>query len=320
MYYPYLRGKQYELLALREFAPAASKPCRIWPILEPVRDPSTNTSLARAMRDMAAQGMGFTVVVNPTVGDLSDTPDAARTIVHGVESSEVDPSLVRLGILLGGQSLDHVARAIAVSDLSTAPVDFIYRAPAPTTQSIEHIVSKVTLGRHFASDKSIVRRYKAVLPPRYEVVKFDDRFPVRESNMEYVPLAESLFTDDHLYYKEDGYFGFGDYVTIGVNYRDGGSSPRAVVIHFTYVEPNEGTIEIRHFASDSNHDTSDTAAKFAEATGKLLAFTTHCGITNPAVEAFQTYYDTGHYPGLGMIKKLSILNHLFLVDELLDQP
>ena len=242
---------------------------------------------------MAAHGVGFTVVVNPTVGDLSGTTAAARTIVQGVESTEVDPSLVRLGILLGGKSLDEVASAIAVSGLSNVPVDFIYRAPAPTTQSVENIVSRVNLGSHFASDKSIVRRYKTVLPPRYEVVKFDDRFPVRESNMEYVPLAESLFTDDHLYYEEDDYFGFGDYVTIGDNYRDGGSSPRAVVVHFTYVEPNEGTIKIRHFASDSNHDTSDTAAKFEEATGKLLAFTAQGGITNPAVP-FHPYQPFRH--------------------------
>lgn len=67
MYYPYLRGKQYELLALREFAASASKPGHLWPVLEPVRDPSMNTSLARAMSDMDSHGMVCERVAAQTV-------------------------------------------------------------------------------------------------------------------------------------------------------------------------------------------------------------------------------------------------------------
>ena len=71
MYYPYLRGKQYELLALKEFAAGTESPRFVWPILEPVRDPDTNTAFGRAIADLKDREMNFTVIVNPTVGDLA---------------------------------------------------------------------------------------------------------------------------------------------------------------------------------------------------------------------------------------------------------
>lgn len=40
MYFPYLRGKQFELLALREIAPRLGYAQCVTPIIEPVRAPS----------------------------------------------------------------------------------------------------------------------------------------------------------------------------------------------------------------------------------------------------------------------------------------
>lgn len=45
MYYPYLRGKQFELLALREFANESANNRNIVPIIEPVKTHSTVSKL-----------------------------------------------------------------------------------------------------------------------------------------------------------------------------------------------------------------------------------------------------------------------------------
>jgi len=67
MYYPYLRAKQFELKALREFSEEHSG-SNIVPILEPVKKQSA--ALERAVEDMMRNKMLFALVLNPTDGDF----------------------------------------------------------------------------------------------------------------------------------------------------------------------------------------------------------------------------------------------------------
>ena len=68
MYYPYLRGKQFELLALREFANKNANNRTIVPIIEPVKN--TFNSLRTAIEVMLKQGLSFALVLNPNDGDF----------------------------------------------------------------------------------------------------------------------------------------------------------------------------------------------------------------------------------------------------------
>ena len=43
------------------------------------------------------------------------------------------------------------------------------------------------------------------------------------------------FTEEHLYYSQDGYQAFADFTPLPSEFVDGGSTPRAVVIHLTYL-------------------------------------------------------------------------------------
>ena len=317
MYYPYLRGKQYELLALKEFAAGTESPRYVWPVLEPVRDPNTNSAFGRAIADLIGRDMNFTVIVNPTVGDLSGDSAACQKVLAHLNESPSDSSPFRLGVILDGTSMLGAARSIMEAGWANLPTDLFYPVPTPPVDEVKSVAGLLTLGRHVASGKDIVRRYRSVLPQDPPVVRFLDRFPSRSTNLAYVSATESVFSDDHAFYQQDGFVGFGDYLTIGEGYSEGGSSPRAVVIHFTYQDDRTGDVLIRHFASDTNADTSDTASKFSEAVGKLVVFCIERGLSNPAIDAFTTYSASGHYPGLGMIKKLSILNHLYLVNGIL---
>ena len=62
MYYPYLRGKQFELLALRELSKTGALPdySHVCPILEPLKaDASANQSAIGAMLNC---GMRFALI------------------------------------------------------------------------------------------------------------------------------------------------------------------------------------------------------------------------------------------------------------------
>lgn len=62
MYHPYFRGKQFELLSVREMAPVL-KQAGFRPIIEPVRD--TLSGLSRAL-DAVVEGKGRAIlIVNP---------------------------------------------------------------------------------------------------------------------------------------------------------------------------------------------------------------------------------------------------------------
>lgn len=69
MYYPYFRGKQFELLLLREMAQFLTKK-RIHPIIEPVRQ--NPTSMTRAIKELITRDTPFIFVVNPMVGDMKN--------------------------------------------------------------------------------------------------------------------------------------------------------------------------------------------------------------------------------------------------------
>lgn len=68
MYYPYLRAKQYELKALREFSAEHKGQDSITPILEPVKQQPNALDLA--IDEILANGLKFALILNPKDGDF----------------------------------------------------------------------------------------------------------------------------------------------------------------------------------------------------------------------------------------------------------
>jgi hypothetical protein len=97
---------------------------------------------------------------------------------------------------------------------------------------------------------------------------------------------------------------------------EGGSAPYAVAIHLTYQKDNK-EIWIRHFTSINNFDRANIQGKFAEAAEKAVKFLDSRGIHNEATDELRGYFAERKYPGLGMVKKISIKNHLELINEII---
>lgn len=68
MYYPYLRGKQFELIALREFSKEIPTPSFICPIIEPVKN--SFNSLNSVIESLSSKDIRFALVMNPCNGDF----------------------------------------------------------------------------------------------------------------------------------------------------------------------------------------------------------------------------------------------------------
>ena len=73
MYFPYLRGRQYELLALRELANNNLLGDYVIPIIEPVK---LSPTLVNTMADFIKTNHPLSVIRNPAVGTfMSDWRD-----------------------------------------------------------------------------------------------------------------------------------------------------------------------------------------------------------------------------------------------------
>ena len=65
MYFPLYRGKQYELIALRDLAVRIATEGGVMPIIEPVRD---NATTRLSFDHFLASNLRFILIVNPRVG------------------------------------------------------------------------------------------------------------------------------------------------------------------------------------------------------------------------------------------------------------
>ena len=151
---------------------------------------------------------------------------------------------------------------------------------------------------------------------RQNRVLLEDHFVKRDKNADYVGITSEFFSSDHLFYKADGYIGFSDYSIVGSSYSESGFAPYAVVIHIVYFDENKN-LQVAHFVSDSNEDIKDVAGKFGEAVEKLVKWNRIQQIDTYGISQFENAYKKGIYPGLGVVKKYSIMHHLELMSRFL---
>lgn len=303
MYFPYFRGRQYELLALRELTKGQLLGKSIIPIIEPVQLTSTLDSSIKAFNTTR---LPVALILNPTVGGLAKDQCPIKPLYkYFGKTSHTIPSL-----------LFNQNTANALSEL---PANGLLK---DDTLAVLH--SRDSLEVYKALFSGVSPRY-TLCPDERQIrrtvnqnkVLFENKFRKQDRNADYPD--DEFFSDDHLFFASDNYVGFGDYSIIGDEYTEGGFAPYAVAIHIVYFA-DDNTLRIRHFLSNSNEDISDVAGKFHEAVSKLVAWY-HGGHQKQQTSALSTllnHYETGYYPGLPTIKKLSIMHHLELMGRYLD--
>lgn len=149
-------------------------------------------------------------------------------------------------------------------------------------------------------------------------VMIEDKFKKMPRNTDYLDCEDEFFSDDHLYFEDDGYAGFSDYSIVGEEYLESGFAPYAVAIHIVYFDDNQN-LRVHHFVSDTNDDISDPAHKFYEALSKLVEWNNTKKLNTKAIQTFLEMHESQSYPGLGVVKKLSIMHHIELMGNYLDE-
>lgn len=315
MYFPYLRGKQFELIALREFATQNSETKHIIPIIEPVK--STFNSLTTAVKVMFEKNLSFALVLNPADGDFKrnnfkqDTKDilSELPILKENESKWIAAFIYR-------NNEQEISKVIQDWDLSNIMV--IFKNEINFSDSILNFLSNSQIRYIVNGDSNsriVMRRLRNL--ENKNIIRLDDCFKERTRNVDYLNIPEEKFTEEHRFYSDDHFYGIADYTALPKDFIDGGMLPYAVAIHMTY-EKNQDEIYVRHFVSDTNDDQSNIQRKFFESTTKVKDFFADRSKTTAINELIQLL-DDGKYPGLGIIKKLSIKNHIELMNRILSE-
>ncbi len=303
MYYPYFRGKQYDLITIRDTAKIMAQMGFV-PILEPVKE--ALSGLVRSVEAINSAGGEMILIVNPENGYHVGNSDPIRDLCSGEFSacSNISPAF----ILSSSSSLQDVSSFC--NSYHDRRLTFIHNGFPNARALAEHLGEMNSEIRHvFIEERCGILYTKHFKGAQRILIR--DGFEKR-ANREHPEIE--VFSDLHATYEERGMNGFGDFLIVGDEFSTGGGAAYAVAIHLTCIDDdNDDVMLVHHFKSDRFDTPTDPAGKFAEALAKLVREIARPDtkiFTTPAVQEFNTLYLSGHFPGLGYVKKLSMNHHI----------
>jgi hypothetical protein len=307
MYHPYFRGKQFELVTIRETASLLAENNFV-PIIEPVRE--SLGGLERTLNAIYEAGGKAILILNPYYGDHRESGAGISALLDKVNNKGLlRRNAISVGILLRSDILLNEAIDCYNSHREYNPT-FVHAGFTEPKRLAED------LGANLAGSRQIfVEDHAKLLYRRH--FRSSTRVLVRDGfkqqrNADYPPLEE--FSDLHVTFRDMNMTGFGDFLIVGDNYSDTGGPAYAVAIHLTFIDPDKDDVMyIYHFVSDTRDTPTDPAGKFAQALKKLVNKFDTGGSKlqeTSAIREFRELHVKGHFPGLGYVKKLSMKHHI----------
>jgi hypothetical protein len=306
MYYPYFRGKQYELMVIRENA-SVLKESNFIPIIEPVKE--TLNGLERAINEVRKVEGTCIVIVNPQHGDHKTTDGAAiRTFIE--EKYAAFDGLI-VGILLSSSMTLPKLNKLC-NEYKKKKIALIHYGFSNGRELSEIVSTFSNITHHIFIEQFCSKLYrKHFSKPGVIRVLIRDGFQKR-NNKDH-PDQEA-FSDLHITFRDEGMQGFGDFLIVGDDYSEIGGPAWAVAIHLTYINrASDDEMYISHFVSDRTSTPTDPAGKFSEALVKLVKEVrkpTTSILKTTAVKEYLELNQQDHFPGLGYAKKLSMQHHI----------
>jgi hypothetical protein len=303
MYHPYFRGKQFELITIRETANLMAA-AKFVPIIEPVKE--ALKGLERSLTAVCDAGGHAVVIVNPHHGDHSEDGISISSLL---EKDFFGKEAIAAGVLLKKDMT--LEEAVACYEKHKGhKMSFIHAGFAEAKALAEKIGEELPTTRNAFFEAHCGKLYRKHFAGSQRIL-LRDGFKKRR-NADYPSLEE--FSDLHVTFGEEGMNGFGDFLMVGDDYTEGGGPAYAVAIHLTFIDPDkDDAMFIYHFVSTTKDTPTDPAGKFGEALTKLIGRLdsgTSKLLETSAIKEFRDLHEKGHFPGLGYVKKLSMKHHI----------
>ena len=315
MYYPLLRAKQNELLALRETIGKTVSVNNILPILEPVNQ--TTRDIQRCSSELTEANSGYILIVNPQVGYFSSNQRRLDELIYSLiqESSNIEFAY-RIN---EGTTIEQIQ--LFFTKYSEYPNSLIHTSSTKdSTKLVELIKKNSSFNKNFFIKNKVGRKYERSFSEFNNVV-IEDNFKKLDRNADYDD--EDFFSDSVFNYEEDGYVGFGDYSIVGDSFSKSGGPPITAALHLTYEETNEQEIWIKHFLSEPRSRVEeDGPTLVSEALPKLVDYIQEneelFAFSNTCKELI-SLHESGERTSLGKMKRLSMKHHFELMNHILNR-
>ncbi len=314
MYFPYFRGKQFELILLRDNAEFLSK-SKIYPIIEPVK--KDFSALIRAMKIINEYGVDCTLIVNPEAG--KEPVPTSSILKELIENEFKGYNNISIGYMLLAES-DTTDLLKLLKKYHKFSFTILHCGYTNGKLLADQIKGFRNIKTHVFIEGSAGKLYQSHLKKDgIKRVLIRNGFKPQKKNANYPPREH--FSDLHITYPIEGADGFGDYLIVGDDYSETGGPAYAVAIHLTYLDSDDDMF-IYHFISDQTDSPTDPGGKFLEALSKLVRKTKKLSPPIYKSNAYSEYlelFNKQHYPGLGYVKKLSMQHHLELMASYIER-
>lgn len=312
MYFPYVFGRQSELLALRSASNKYLSSGQVVPVIEPVV--IKPNAIVKCLEGLGKNAQQAVVITNPYQGEFKGRPEAPW-------QKEIDGILAKqVSVVPGFQCRPGVSLATIQAFLkkySERNVALLYLNAGLSDVEMQSLVASQNVCYHISLQGKMTASHRKMLP-KPKAVDIVDHFNKQSRNADYAGFEH--FTDTHKNFGVTG-TGFGDYTVIGSEIQLGGGPPGAVAIHASYRDATSGDIWVEHFVSDETDVMAGSpASKYLEAVSKLAGVGSsrkHEFGVNDALDAYFSDDLTGHYPGLGKNKERQIHHHIAVMHDVL---
>ena len=317
MYLPYLRGRQNELICLRELLDNNLLSNSILPIIEPVRYSSTFFS---TLSKFIENDRDVIVIRNPKVGSFNEEQNS---FLYKIENSDD----INNKLHLQKKTYDNILNDKHILTAYILDNDILNKCLNGSIEVEDTILinTNLDLYREYVQNRNKLNARLTINSENDlddficgDKVVLRDNFKKAKRNIDYINKPDEIFSVIHNKNKDMRYKGFSDYSIVGNEYEESGFAPMAVAIHIVYLD-NSDILTVHHFVSDSNDSIQDPARKFGEAMDKMMNWIKVNSIERTyGLNKLIEYYDAGNFPGLGVIKKYSIMHHIELIGNYLE--
>lgn len=313
MYFPFIYGRQSELLAVRSLTRDARSLAPLVPVVEPVN--SDVAPLAKCFEACEGRELPIALIFNPDKHQLATRAAAAAWRKNALSLIEKYASVIPTYRCHSATTQENIEAFFKVfPERETA---ITYSSSGLSDEETKALSTRPTVRFHIVLNGKITGIQRAMMP-KAKYVAIQDNFNKLDRNADYG--GRELFTDRHKTFSSSG-IGFGDYAAIGAAFQASGSTPAAVAIHAIYENSATKDIWIEHFVSDDKDKSiGDVASKFLQASKKLVNASkkrpNEFG-RNFGLDAYDAHLKASTFPGLPKNKEFQIAHHVCLMLDVL---
>lgn len=298
MYFPYLRGRRFDYLAIREANQSIFTSGKVLPIIEPI------VLDRKTLKDLSVKKISSILITNPRCGKLSQ-----KDIVTAVGTHLSSHPSLTIGINIDIQTSAREVRSL------------LHNYPKHRKAIVFHGENDAPALRRLLEESRDEIDWIIFIDGMISDVFFDsynhfsrvlvtDSFKKLIRNADYP--AKSHYSSLPANYHTEGLAGFGDFLTMPYHYSESGGPAHAVAIHLT--SETAGHVTCHHFVSDDTLGLTNVAGKYEQARLKALAFLNAHPQINVTTGA-KMLQGLG-FPGLGVVKKMSMIHHMEMMSKL----